>query len=64
MAMIEIDDALLAEALKITGISSAHDLLESELRDLVRRREAQLRVRELRGKIDWVGDLDEMRRDR
>lgn len=60
---VEIDEGLLREAMEITG-KSAPELIQNELQDLVRRRMAQLRIRELRGKIDWVGDLDEMRRDK
>jgi len=60
---IVIDDALMAEALKATGVRSKREAVELGLRTLVRLRK-QADIRRFRGKLDWKGDLDAMRTDR
>ena len=60
---IEIDDSLMAEALKAGGYRTKKAAVEEGLRLLVRTRK-QARIRQLRGKLRWEGSLDEMRRDR
>ena len=59
---IVIDDRLMSDALKATGMKTKRETVEEALRLLVRMR-AQNDLLSLRGKIDWQGDLDEMRRD-
>lgn len=58
---IEIDDTLMAEVLKETGLPSKRAAVEEGLRMLLRVRK-QARIRELFGKVDWQGDLEESRR--
>ena len=60
---IEINDNLMAEALKAGEFKTKRAAVEEGLRLLVRTR-AQGRVRRLRGKLRWEGSLDEIRRDR
>ncbi len=60
---IEINDNLMAEALKAGGFKTKRAAVEEGLRLLVRT-QAQGRVRRLRGKLRWEGSLDEIRRDR
>ena len=57
---IVIDDQLMADALKATGINTKKEAVEEGLKLLVRRR-GQQEIRKLRGKIKWEGNLDEMR---
>ncbi|MEE4293466.1 MAG: type II toxin-antitoxin system VapB family antitoxin [Xanthomonadales bacterium] len=59
---IVIDDELMARALKVSGIKTKKEAVEQGLKLLIRM-SAQQQIRKLRGKIKWVGDLDEMRRD-
>lgn len=59
---IEIDDALMAEAMEATGARTKKEAVEAALRQLVQLKR-QAGIRELRGKMEWVGDLDAMRRD-
>ncbi|WP_112381560.1 type II toxin-antitoxin system VapB family antitoxin [Sphingomonas carotinifaciens] len=59
---IEIDDALMAEAMEATGARTKKEAVEAALRQLVQLKR-QAGIRELRGKIEWIGDLDAMRRD-
>ena len=59
---IVIDDALMDEALRATGVKTKREAVELGLRTLVRLRE-QERIRSLRGALRWEGDLDAMRMD-
>lgn len=59
---IDIDDELMAEALKASGSKTKKAAVEEGLRLLVRTR-SQGRLRALRGKLRWDGNLDDMRRD-
>jgi Arc/MetJ family transcription regulator len=55
--------ALVDLAKKLTGIRTTRRILDHALRELVRTGKQRELLR-LRGKINWVGDLDEMRRTR
>jgi len=59
---IVIDDTLMDEALRPTGLRTKREAVELGLRTLVRLKR-QERVRQFRGKLDWRGDLDAMRTD-
>ena len=59
---IVIDDRLMADALKATGAKSKREAVELGLRTLVRLKQ-QEKIRGIRGKLKWDGDLDEMRTD-
>lgn len=60
---IDIDDKLIKETLKVTGLKTKREAVELALRTLLNL-ERQKDFRKLRGKIDWQGDLEEMRLDR
>jgi Arc/MetJ family transcription regulator len=53
---IEIDDALLAEAIAATGLKSTREVVEAGLR-LLARHLRQASARELFGRVQWEGDL-------
>ena len=57
---IDIDDKLLAEAMKATGASTKREVVELGLASLVSMKR-QERVRKYRGKLKWEGDLNQMR---
>jgi Arc/MetJ family transcription regulator len=57
---IEIDDELLASAMKATGLPTKRATVEQGLRLLVRLRRQKQALEELRG-LGWEGDLDKMR---
>ncbi|MEI9850583.1 MAG: type II toxin-antitoxin system VapB family antitoxin [Sphingomonas sp.] len=59
---IEIDDALMAQAMQASGARTKREAVEIALRGLVQLGR-QKEILKLRGKINWVGDLDAMRRD-
>ena len=59
---IVIDDKLMQDTLKATGLKTKREAVELGLRTLLRlRRQAELRS--LKGKLRWQGDLDAMRAD-
>ena len=57
---IVIDDDLMQAALDVSGLKTKKDVVEEALRLLVRRGEQQ-KVRALRGKLKWEGNLKELR---
>lgn len=57
---IEIDDRLMADALKATGLSTKKETVELGLKVLIKLNK-QASIRALRGKLKWEGDLEEMR---
>ena len=57
---IVIDDKLMADALKATGLQTKKEAVELGLQLLVKRKKQQS-IRNLRGKLQWEGSLDEMR---
>jgi len=60
---IEIDDALMAEAMRATGDATKRAVVERGLRMLVAVKR-QGSIRRLRGQVRWTGDLDESRQGR
>jgi Arc/MetJ family transcription regulator len=60
---IEIDDKLMAQAIKLTGLPTKRAVVEEGLRLLVRVRKQAQALKALRG-LGWEGDLDEMRQGR
>jgi Arc/MetJ family transcription regulator len=59
---IDIDDALLAEAMAATGLRTKRKVVEAGLRLLVRHKR-QAGARELFGRVQWEGDLHRERLD-
>ena len=57
-----IDDTLMADAMKATGSKSKRDVVELGLKTLLQLRR-QAEIRDFRGRLTWVGDLDAMRSD-
>lgn len=57
---IVIDDELMAEALTLTGIRTKREAVETALKLLVRLKK-QEKIRDYQGKLNWEGDLEEMR---
>ncbi|MES2714969.1 MAG: type II toxin-antitoxin system VapB family antitoxin [Pseudomonadota bacterium] len=53
---IEIDDKLMKDALRATGAKTKREAVELGLKTLVELR-AQEKIRVLKGKIAWEGDL-------
>jgi Arc/MetJ family transcription regulator len=59
---IVIDDKLMRDTLRATGLKTKREAVEEGLRTLLRLKR-QAGIRRLRGKLDWQGDLNAMRSD-
>ena len=57
---IEIDDNLIQEALRVSGLKTKRAVVEAGLRTLVRLKR-QEDILSLVGKVHWEGNLDESR---
>ena len=59
---IVIDDKLMRDTLKATGLKSRREAVDLGLRTLLRLRQ-QAALRHWRGKLAWEGDLNALRAD-
>ena len=59
---INIDDELMNEAMALSRLKTKKAVVETGLKLLVQIKK-QERIRSLRGKLKWDGDLDAMRLD-
>lgn len=57
---IAIDEYILRQVLRATGLKTKREAVELGLRTLLGLRQ-QAEIRRYRGKLDWQGGLDEMR---
>ena len=60
---IVIDDELMNRALKASGAKTKREAVEMGLKTLLQL-SRQVEIRKLRGAVQWVGDLNAMRRDK
>lgn len=60
---IVIDDQLMEESLRLTGLKTKREVVELGLRTLLRLKQ-QEQIRQYRGKLAWQGDLAAMRIDK
>lgn len=59
---IVIDDQLMTEAQRLTGITTKKGVVEAALKLLVQLKQQET-VKAWRGKLQWEGDLESMRLD-
>jgi Arc/MetJ family transcription regulator len=59
---IVIDDKLMQDALRTSGLKTKREAVEQALQTLVRLNQ-QSEIRRFRGKLHWEGDLDTVRLD-
>ena len=60
---IVMDESLVRQGLKATGLKTRRALVHHALQEVVRR-EKQKALFDLKGKIHWTGNLDAMRHTR
>lgn len=60
---IDIEDTLLADAMRVTGLSTKRATVEEALRRLVQSDQRRRAVMDMAG-LGWDGDLDSMREGR
>ena len=61
---IDIDDALIRKAIRMTGARSKREAVDIALRRLVEKGSLYRALRKLRGKLPWEGDLNRWRTGR
>lgn len=59
---IVINDELMKQVLKLTGLKTKREAVELGLKTLLKLKQQQ-KIRQFRGKLAWEGSLDDMRRD-
>ncbi|MBD2327305.1 type II toxin-antitoxin system VapB family antitoxin [Alkalinema sp. FACHB-956] len=59
---IEIDDTLVTDALKATGLSAQQEVVELALKLLIQMKNQEA-IRAWRGNLPWEGNLDQLRTD-
>ncbi len=59
---IDLDEALLAEAMRLTKAKTKKDVVHLGLRELIRLTRLR-KVREHRGQFHWEGNLEKMREE-
>ena len=57
---IVIDEKLMNDALKATGLKTKKEVVELGLKTLIRLNQ-QKQIKQLKGKLKWDGDLEAMR---
>ena len=60
---IVIDDQLMNQALNLSGLKTKKETVEEALRLLISLRN-QSAIRNFRGKLNWEGNLEDMRTDK
>lgn len=60
---IEIDDKLMNDTLKATGLKTKREVVDFAFREVLRLNK-QTELKKLRGKFHWEGDLEQMRLDK
>ncbi len=60
---IVLDSQLVEEGMKLTGLKTKRNLVDYALRELLRH-EKQAKLLGLRGRVEWDGDLGQMRAGR
>ena len=60
---VVIDDQLMKTALKLSGLGTKKDTIEAGLKLLVEFKQ-QAKIKDFRGKLKWVGNLDKIRTDK
>lgn len=57
---IEIDIDLITKAMELTKLSTIKDVVHYSLKEVIRMNKRK-KLLSFRGKVDWEGDLDQMR---
>lgn len=61
--VIDIEDEMMKKAQRLTGMKKKVDIVNFAIKQLVEQKEIE-KILNLRGKIKWEGNLEEMRRGR
>lgn len=59
---IDLDDQLIQQALELSQLTTKKEVVHLALQELVNRL-LRLKILQLQGKVEWVGNLDEIRQE-
>ncbi len=59
---IVIDDKLMQDTLRATGLTTKREAVELGLKTILRLNK-QEKIRQFRGKLNWQGDIESLRRN-
>lgn len=59
---IVIDDELMNDAIRLTGVKTKREAVELALKSLIKLKN-QENLKKFRGKLKWEGNLDQLRSD-
>jgi Arc/MetJ family transcription regulator len=62
--VVNLDDRMVLEAMRLTGLRRKVDVVNEGLRVLVAQQRLRRGFSRLRGRVTWDGDLDHMRHGR
>lgn len=57
---VEVDNALVIDALKVTGLTAQDEVIELALKILIQMKHQEM-IKSFRGNLCWDGDLEAMR---
>ena len=60
---VELDEKLVSEAMQLTRMTTKKEVVNYALSELVRKKKRK-GILKLKGKVKWIGNLDEMRKRR
>lgn len=60
---VELDEKLMSEAIRLTGMTTKKEVVNYALSELVRKKKRK-GILKLEGKVLWTGNLNEMRKMR
>lgn len=60
---IELDEGLVDEAMQLTHMKTKKEVVNYAIRELVRKLKIR-KLLDLEGRVEWTGNLDEMRESR
>ncbi len=60
---LNLDDEALERAMKVAAGKTKTEVINEALREFARRRKVR-ELLELRGKVEWTGDIDKLRKRR
>lgn len=61
---IVLDDALIKQAMQVSGAKTKREAVDRALREMVARGPVYRALRKLRGQLPWEGDVQSWRRGR
>lgn len=62
--VVDLNDEMIRKARILTGLKKKVEIVNKALEEFVQQRQIRRSIMEMEGRVKWVGNLKEMRRDR